>query len=175
MNAGADEQQSTRGDQRPTVVFAARVPGAARRQFGELAERNTPAVLARGEVNGVQRSPGRGDGGVALGVEPASISREPERLVDRRGVGFTRGDVLAFEKVLRHRAQGLALDIGEGGHTAAALAQKFGELRLRHPLTETNERRKLRWRSLQAVAVAGRAIAQVDGFASAATDVVRRE
>ena len=71
--------------------------------------------------------------------------------------------------------QGLVLQMRERRHASAALAHALRELFWRHAAGDADQRRKLRRRALAVVAVAGGAVAQVDGFAGAAPGVVERQ
>src|SRR6185436_20814451 len=95
VNRGADEQQSARRQQWPTVVLAAGVGQAARRELREFAEGNAPQVSAGGEFDGIQCAPGHADGGIPFRLQPAAVTGEAVRLVRRRVVRFAGGQVFA--------------------------------------------------------------------------------
>src|SRR5262249_22203118 len=72
-----DEDQAAGGHDGAPVVLASRVLQALRGELGMLAERNLPRAFAGIEIDCVQGSPRRRDGGVAVGVEELLVSGEP--------------------------------------------------------------------------------------------------
>src|SRR5690349_9353887 len=66
----AYEEQSARSDDRAAIVFRAGLLHSFGDEFGKLTEWNTPSVLARVEVDRIQRSPRRPDGGIAFRIDP---------------------------------------------------------------------------------------------------------
>ena len=71
---GTDKEKAACGDDGAAVVFAARVGHAFGSEFGIFAEIYFPGVFAGVEVDGVERSPRRSDGGVAVGIEKSTIA-----------------------------------------------------------------------------------------------------
>src|SRR5690606_844779 len=71
VRRGTDEDQAAGGHGRPAVVLCPRSRDSPRRQLLELAERHCPQVFTGVQVDGVERSPGRLDGRIALRIEEA--------------------------------------------------------------------------------------------------------
>ena len=71
-----DKHQPARGHDRSAVVFASRVFHPLGSEFRIFAERNFPGILARVQVDRVQCSPGRSDGGIAVGIQELVVAGE---------------------------------------------------------------------------------------------------
>src|SRR5687768_8135231 len=145
MDGSPDEQQTTCGDQRASVVLATSVTDAARREFGKLTERNPPGELSRRQVNSGERAPGCCNSRVSLWIQPPAVARESVGLVGRREVRGACGKVGAVVEKGPHGIQRLLLQVRERGHASATLAYARGELGRLHAGADAAEGRKLRW------------------------------
>src|SRR5262249_48793604 len=71
---GADKQQSSRGNNGPAVIVAARILQSFCGQFGKLSERNFPADGTRVQVEGYKHSPGGRDRRITIRVAEKRFS-----------------------------------------------------------------------------------------------------
>ena len=76
-NRGANKNQAARRHYWTTVIVAAGVLHSLRREHGNFPEWNLPADFALIQIDGIERSPRRLDGRVAVRIqEHASFTRE---------------------------------------------------------------------------------------------------
>ena len=75
MRRGADEYQTSRGDNRSTEVCRASVLYALCNKFRNLTQWHLPADFTCIQVDGVQRSPRRFDGRITIGIEKRGLYR----------------------------------------------------------------------------------------------------
>src|SRR5262245_53106487 len=85
--ACSDEYEPAGRDDRSAIQLGTGRRHAARFELGELAQRNSPAILARIEVDRAQRAPRRCDGWMAGRIAPALVADE---LVARCGAQSLR-------------------------------------------------------------------------------------
>src|SRR5215468_8318953 len=71
-----DKQEAASSDNRSTVIFAPGVCHTFGGKLGVFAERNLPDVLTGVEIDGIQRSARRSDGGISVEVIKSPISGE---------------------------------------------------------------------------------------------------
>src|SRR6187402_736412 len=90
-----EEEQAAGGEDGAAVVLRSCGGDAFRGEFGVGTEGDPPEVFASVHVDGVERPPGWGRGGVAVLVDEAFISKEAEGCGDVSGGGeFSCGDFL---------------------------------------------------------------------------------
>ena len=147
-DGSGDEYQTSRGHQRAAVVLAARGVRARFGQFGILSERNPPGVIARSEVDGVERSPGRLDSRIAVGIlKPGGFGKRvgaDDGRVGRPGLAgqLCVGGRHGFpprQYVFSHRVQRVGAESAESGHGAGAERHELHHLQQRMVLAQTRQ------------------------------------
>src|SRR5215471_10028650 len=72
----SDEKQTSSRHQWTTVILRPSIVQPLGREFGIFAEVDFPLVLAGIQIDGVECSPRRREGGIAIGIEKPSIAGE---------------------------------------------------------------------------------------------------
>src|SRR5579871_5218882 len=159
----ADEKQAAGSHYRTSIVVAAGILQSFGRQLGNLAERNLPTDLALIEIDRVQCAPGRRNRGVAVGTEEDHLSigavLEPVGVL-RRALGIARA-ILAAHQELHDVIDGRIPERREARHAAAALPYDCRNLQAREAFANVHQRWEGRRGTLQIVAMATGAIAQI--------------
>src|ERR1700722_11026617 len=156
---GGDEQQTSGSNHGSAVILAAGRSQAFLDEFGILAKRNLPGDFPAVQIDGVQGTPGRLDGGITIGIEEFVIAVNAVLLIDRPGAWLGRSDfaILAGKQISDYGVERVTRHLRECRHAAASLPDDGKDFRLAAPLGDSRERREFRRRTLQILAMAARA------------------
>ena len=164
-----DEHQTACCHNRPAVVLAARVLQTLGRELGIFTKGNLPRILTRIQINRVQGSPRRRNGGIPVWIEELVMSGEPVLRVERRRcrAGRSADDrFVALGDVLNDGVDVFGRQRRKRGHAAAAVEDHRAHVGLRHPVGDVNERRDGRRRTGLVCTVARRALRLVQHLAA---------
>jgi hypothetical protein len=125
---GADEDQAAGGYDGAAVIFGAGIFHSLHSEFREFAEVDAPEVLTGGEIDGVEGAPGRGDGGIAVGIEEAAIPGEAIFHSEKLGAGAGKFFAIAMGEKIYEIGQLWARNVGKTGHAAFAGLDGRGNL-----------------------------------------------
>src|SRR6185312_1307868 len=157
-----DKKNATRGDDRATIIFAARVTDAFGGKLRKFSEWDRPDKIAGVQINGVQRAPGWLDRRVPVRVEELIISVAPVFEIGFAGQSRSLyAPVGSRGQVIGQRRYSIVVQSCERRHTASTFSDDARDLRGLQSLANINQRRKLRRATFAIGAMATRTICKV--------------